>query len=86
MAVYQVLYWKDIPAQIRVYEGKRPKAFQLSDWFQKEIDRVAMQEGLVGTDDYLNAWVWSEKMEREGEVEDVAQSLLAELEQAYRKK
>lgn len=86
MAVYQVLYWKDIPAQIRVYEGKRPKAFQMPDWFQQEIDRVAMQEGLAGTDDYLNAWVWSEKMEREGDVEAVAQSLLAELELAYREK
>jgi hypothetical protein len=38
MAVYQVLYWQDIPAQIRVYEGKRPKAYPMPDWFQQEID------------------------------------------------
>ena len=84
MAVYQVLYWQDIPAQIRVYEGKRPKAFEMPQWFQQEIDRVAMQEGLVGTDAYLNAWQWSQKMEREGEVDDVALAVLAELEHAYR--
>ena len=77
MAVYQVLYWKDVPAQIRVYDGKRPKAFEMPQWFQQEIDRVAMH-------DYLNAWQWSQKMEREGEVEDVASAVLAELEHAYR--
>ena len=54
MAVYQVLYWKDIPAQIRVYDGKRPKGYEMPEWFQKEIDRVAMAEGLTGTDDYLD--------------------------------
>ena len=84
MAVYQVLYWQDIPAQIRVYEGKRPKAYEMPEWFQKEIDRVAMQEGLVGTDDYLDAWQWSEKVEREGDVEVIALEVLAELEKAYR--
>lgn len=84
MAVYQILYWKDIPAQIRVYESKRPKAFEMPQWFQQEIDRVAMQEGLVGTDDYLNAWQWSQKMEREGLMEDVAAIVMAELEHAYR--
>ncbi len=84
MAVYQVLYWQDIPAQIRVYEGKRPKAYPMPDWFQQEIDRVAMQKGLVGTDAYLNAWQWSEKMERDGDIEVVASAVLLELEQAYR--
>jgi len=84
MAVYQVLYWQGIPAQIRVYDGKRPKAFEMPAWFQQEIDRVAMQKGLVGSDDYLNAWQWSQKMEREGEVEYVASVVLAELEHAYR--
>lgn len=84
MAIYQVLYWKEIPAQIRVYEGKRPKAYEMPEWFQKEIDRVAMEEGLVGTDDYLDAWQWSEKIEREGELVVVATAVLAELEAAYR--
>lgn len=83
MAVYQVLYWKDIPAQIRVYEGKRPNAFEMPEWFQKEIDRVAMKEGLAGTDDYLDLWQWSDKMERDGGVDEVASAVLMELEQDY---
>lgn len=83
MAVYQVLYWKDIPAQIRVYEGKRPRAFEMPSGYQQEIDRVAMKEGLSGTDDYLDFWEWSDKMEREGDVDAVAQAVLSELKQSY---
>lgn len=84
MAVYQVLYWQDIPAQIRVYEGKRAKAFEMPAWFQQEIDRVAMENGMVGTDAYLNAWQWSQKMTRDGDVAAVASAVLKELEQTYR--
>ncbi|MBT3602208.1 MAG: hypothetical protein HOE48_16955 [Candidatus Latescibacteria bacterium] len=84
MAVYQVLYWKDIPAQIRVYDGKRPKGYEMPEWFQKEIDRVAMAEGLTGTDDYLDAWQWSDKIERDGDVDEVASAVLGGLEQDYR--
>jgi hypothetical protein len=43
-----------------------------------------MKEGLAGTDDYLDAWEWSDKIEREGDVEEVASAVLAELEHDYR--
>jgi len=76
MAIYQVLYWKHIPAQIRVFEGKRPLAFQMPPRFQQEIDRVAMAEGLAGTDAYLNAWQWSQRMERPGSAQDIAPVIL----------
>jgi hypothetical protein len=82
MVKYQVLYWKHVPAQVKVFEeGKRPISRQLPDRFQKEIDRIAMVEGLAGTDDYLNQWQWSPKQEREGTAEDVANALVSELEQ-----
>jgi len=83
MATYQVLYWKHIPAQIRVYKGKRAVSHALPERFQQEIDHVAMQEGIVGSDEYLNAWQWSEKMECPGNAEDVAPLILAELEKTY---
>lgn len=83
MAVYQVLYWKDIPAQIRVFEGKKPIAFEMPPRFQLAIDRVAMAEGLAGTDDYLDLWQWSEKMERPGNADAIAPVILAELERDY---
>ena len=82
MAKYQVLYWKHIPAQIKVFEeGKRPLSRSLPDRFQVEIDSLAMKEGLIGTDEYLNQWSWTPKLERQGTLEEVADALIRELEQ-----
>lgn len=84
MITFQVLYWKHIPAQIKVQEpGKRPISKPLPDRFQQEIDRVAMKEGLSGTDAYLEQWQWSAKQPREGTVEEIAESVIAELIQAF---
>lgn len=96
MAVYQVLYWRDIPAQVRVYGGRsggrgggrRPLSRQMPDWFQQEIDRVAMRDGLTGTDAYLDEWHWSEKQEWTGEEEEaeaVAEAVLKRLEDGFDK-
>lgn len=88
MTTYQVLYWRDIPAQVRVFGGRRPLSRQMPDWFQQEIDRVAMRDGLTGTDAYLDAWHWSEKREwdREGEeAVEVAEAILKKLEVAFDK-
>ena len=54
MALYQVLYWKDIPAQVKVFPPSgRPLSRPLSGALQQKIDARAMAEGLYGTDDYL---------------------------------
>ena len=83
MAIYQILYWKDIPAQVRVYQGKRPISGRLPDRFQEEIDRIAMEEDLASSDDYLDQWQWSEKQERPGDAEEVLNALLQELENEF---
>ena len=80
MAVYQILCWKEIPAQLRAYEGKKAIARALPEDFQVEIDRIAMQEGLTGTDEYLDQWRWSEKRERPGSAQEVLEELARELE------
>jgi len=95
MAIYQVLYWRDIPAQVRVFEGRRPISRPMPDWFQQEIDRVAMKEGLAGSDAYLDEWRWSEKMEwvnkrdadvhAENQPEKILATLLHHLETKYKK-
>ena len=88
MALYQVLYWRDIPAQVRVYRGRRPISRQMPDWFQQEIDRVAMRDGLTGTDAYLDEWHWTEKLEWNGErqeAEEIAAAVLKKLEDEYDK-
>lgn len=88
MTKYQVLYWRDIPAQVRVYGGRRPLSRQMPGWFQQEIDRVAMRDGLTGTDAYLDEWHWSEKQEWTGEEKEpdtVAEAILKRLEDGFDK-
>jgi hypothetical protein len=82
MVRYQILYWKHVPSQVKVFEmGKRPVSRSMPDRFLAEIDRIAMEEGLAGTDDYLNQWKWTPKKDREGSAEEVAEALVRELEQ-----
>lgn len=80
---YQIVYWRDIPAQVKVRAGRARAGKQLSDRFQVFIDRAAMRSGLFNTDDYLNEWRTSEAQEREGEPDAVAEMVAAELEAAY---
>ena len=81
MIQYQVLYWRDIPVQIKLFAGRRPRSHTLPGRFQLAIDRIAMQEGLVGTDAYLEQWHWSAKQECAGTPEDVLPALLRETEE-----
>ena len=84
MAVYRVLTWRGIPAQVKVKgEGSRAISRELPERFQQQIDRVAMREGLAGTDAYLEQWEWSADVERPGEPEDILDAVLAELEETW---
>jgi hypothetical protein len=80
MAVVRVLSWKGIPAQVKARrDGSRPVSVVMPDWFSQEIDRVAMRDGLIGSDAYLAEWTWSDEVERDGDAADVARSLAEEL-------
>jgi hypothetical protein len=79
MARYQILYWREIPAQVKAYDGVRPVSRQLPERYQLEIDRIAMQEGLAGSDDYLNQWHWTAKLDRPGTAAEVLEAVSQEL-------
>jgi hypothetical protein len=84
MARYRILSWRGIPAQLKVFsEEGRPRSIALDKWFATEIDRVAMREGLVGTDAYLDQFAWSEDLDRPGTADEVASELVAELDAAW---
>ena len=84
MAFYQILYWKDIPAQVRVFvEGRRTQSRPMSERFQQEIDARAMREGILGSDEYLQHWQWSEKRERDVPAEELLDAVARELEQEH---
>lgn len=80
MTRYRVLSWRGIPMQIKVHEGdERTVSRELPPWFSEHIDRVAMRDGLYGSDAYLEQLEWSEYIERDGSAEAVAAEILAEL-------
>jgi hypothetical protein len=83
MTTYQIIYWRDIPAQVQVLQERRRISRPLSDRFQVAIDEAAMRDGTFGSDAYLEQWRHSEPQAREGEPEMIANTVVAELELAY---
>jgi hypothetical protein len=84
MATYQILYWHDIPAQVRAKgEGRERVSAPLPQRFQEAIDNAAMAAGVVGSDEYTAAFRWSEPQEREGSADEVAASVAAELDAQF---
>jgi hypothetical protein len=80
MATYKILYWQEIPSQIKAEDDMDDVTVQLPDSFQERIDLMAARRGLHESDAYLAQWKWSEEEDREGSAEEVAQSVRAELE------
>jgi hypothetical protein len=80
VATYKVLYWQEIPTQIRAEDDDEDVTLMLDGKFMLQVDILAAKRGLQGADDYLAQWKWSEEEEREGSARDVAEAVRAELE------
>ena len=79
MAKYQILYWQDVPAVIKAFaEDGTELRRQLPDWYQQEIDKRAMVQGLTDSDSYLEQWRWGEPEERPEPADDVVATLARE--------
>jgi hypothetical protein len=80
---YQIVYWRAIPAQVKVKVGRERVSRALSERFQVAIDEAAMRAGMIGTDDYLAEWRTSDPQDKEGEADAVVAAVAAELEAAF---
>ncbi len=80
MATYRILYWQEIPTQIRAEDDEEDVTLELDERFMKQIDILAAKRGLQSADDYLAQWKWSEEEERAGGAREVAEAVKAELE------
>lgn len=85
MTRYQILYWHDIPIQVRAGRRRDRVSKELPPRFQIAIDNAAMAADVTGTDDYLDAFTWSAPSEREGSSAEVATAVAQELDQQYPK-
>ena len=79
MARLTIVYWRDIPAQVIVKAGRNSAKRQLTERFEKAIDRAAMRAKLRDTDSYLAEWRRAEPVacgdDLETEAEAAAQRL-----------
>jgi Virulence factor len=84
VARYQILYWQDVPSIIKAFDDDGATVSrELPEWFQQEIDKRAMVQGLTESDAYLEQWRWGDMQERPGAPSDVLDDVARELENEY---
>ena len=82
MAKSTIIFWRDIPSQVVVKQGRTSAKAQLSKRFMEAIDKAAMRAGRQGSKEYL------EDRRRvidtcKGDPETIANTIAEELEQNY---
>lgn len=86
MAQLQIVYWRDIPAQVMVKAGRRNQAKrELSLRFTEAIDMAAMRTGAAETDDYLAEWRRGDPVSVGDDLEAEAEAAMAKIENEYDK-
>jgi methionine-rich copper-binding protein CopC len=83
MATYQILYWHDIPVQVRSGRRRDRVSQELALRFQEAVDSAAMAAKLTGTEGYLEGFKWAPAQERDGSPAEVVAAVVAELEAAH---
>lgn len=79
MARYRIMSWNGIPAQVKAEDADGGRVNrEMPAWFAAEIDRIAMRDGLAGTDQYTAGFSWSRPQEREGSAEAVVDAVIRE--------
>jgi hypothetical protein len=80
MALFQVLYWQDLPSQLKAWDDHDEVRLELGPEFVARIDASAQAKGLTSADDYLAQWRWSDEEERDGTAQEVADVLKKQFE------
>lgn len=84
MAQLTIVYWRDIPAQVIVKQGRKNVAKrELGDRFQQAIDKAAMRGKAADTDAYLAEWRRGEPTPCGDDLEAEAEAAEARLEVEY---
>jgi hypothetical protein len=66
VTTYKILYWQEIPTQIKAEDESDDVTVMLDDKIHGTGGYSRRQTGTAGADDYLAQWKWSEEEEREG--------------------
>ncbi len=79
---FQVLYWRDIPSEVKAWDDFDEVRLSLPSRFAERIDASAQKLGFIQEDSYTAQLRWSDEAERPGTPREVAEALLRELESA----
>ena len=80
VAKYQILYWRDLPSQVKAWDGFEEVKIDLPPVFTERIDAAAQRLGLTKGDDYIAQLRWGEELERPGTPQEVVAAIQQELE------
>ncbi len=80
---YQVLYWQDIPSQVKAWDDFDEIKLNLDNRFAERIDLSAQKQGLIQADSYMAHLRWGEEAERPGTPAEVAAAVKNEMEAKF---
>ena len=83
MASYQILYWHDIPVQVKAREGRARASRELPARFMEAVDKAAMASKSVDNESYTAVFIWGDSLNREGTPDEVCDAVMAELDAQY---
>lgn len=83
MAQLSILYWRDIPSQVVVKQGRQNAKIMLSERFQEAIDMAAMRDKAHDSDAYLDGWRKGDPESVDGDLQSLAEACATSLETAY---
>ncbi len=83
MAKVRIMYWKEIPAQVKAEDDDREISMPLPDRFQEGIDEISMFDGSYEADVYLESWEWGPEIEVEGSAEEAGQATVKRIESGF---
>lgn len=83
MAELVIMYWRDIPVQVIVKEGRRTARRHLGERFENAVDMAALKANLKDSDAYLEEWRRGEPQPCGDDLEAEAQAAQNRLMAAY---
>jgi hypothetical protein len=78
-----VVYWRDIPAQVKSGSGRKAVRQELTPRFAEAIDMAAMVAGKRDSDGYLAEWRTGDAITVEGDAEAAIAAKCAALESEW---
>jgi len=76
------IYWRDIPSQVTVQEGRKRAKKLLPARFQEAIDRAAMRAKKSDADAYLEDWE-RKNARADGDIDEILAEIVKKIETEY---